>query len=99
MTVDDETIQTLRQLHTELKLDEEVNTEELGNLTTILRLPTTWTPRIGLELSRGRQLLTFLICTRGSWCSKTDLPRDFGSPRRPRRESLGPRVTASLETR
>ena len=33
MTVDEETIRTLRQLHTELKLDEEVNMiREGGNL-------------------------------------------------------------------
>ena len=30
MTVDDETIKTLRQLHTELKLDEEVNMIKRG---------------------------------------------------------------------
>ena len=102
MTVDDETIRTLRELHTELKLDEEVirskGTCSDLSVLPLTRLLTTWNRKIGRRLTSGHLVLT---CMRGSWSSKRDLPADFGGPRGGRRLAAGETQTtaAGLETR
>lgn len=99
--MDDETIRTLRELHTELKLDEEViRSRGTSDLTFLpfTRLPTTWNRKIGRRLTSGDLVLT---CMRGSWSSRRDLPADFGGPRGGRRLAAGETLTtaAGLETR